>query len=98
MKRTGRLIGMLIFALGIAALIFVFIVAYRMFTLPSPQLFSGPLTAAGIGSATLVVLVRVALLFVMTLAAALIASRGIHLYLGCGELGIHEETEAPPIA
>lgn len=96
--RTGRLVGMSIFAMGIAALIFVFIVAYRMFTLPSPQLFSGPLTAAGIGSATLVVFVRVALLFVMTLAAGLIASRGIHLYLGCGELGIHEQIEAPPVA
>lgn len=98
MIRTGRMVGMAIFALGIAALIFVFSVAYRMFTLPSPQLFSGPLTAAGIGSATVVVFVRIALLFIMTLAGGLIASRGIQLYLGCGGHVTHEEMETPPIA
>ena len=97
MTRTGRIVGMAIFALGIVSLIFVFSVAYRMFTLPSPQLFSGPLTAAGLGSATVVVFVRIALLFIMTLAGALIASRGIHLYLGCGERVIHEHAETPPV-
>jgi len=98
MDRKGRAVGMAIFALGIIALIFVFSVAYRMFTLPSSQLFSGPLTAAGLGSATIVVLVRIVLLFIMTLAGALIASRGIQLYLGCGESVTDEDEERPPVA
>lgn len=99
MNRTGRTVGMAVFALGIAALIFVFIIAYRMFSLPAAQALASPtLTAAGLGSATVLILVRIALLFVMTLASALIASRGIQLYLGCGEHVIHEEIETPPVA
>jgi len=99
MNRTGRVVGMAIFALGILALIFVFGVAYRMFTLPAAQVLASPaLTAAGIGSATVLVFVRIALLFVMTLAAALIASRGIQLYLGSGEHADNERGEAPPVA
>lgn len=99
MYRTGRIIGMVIFALGIAALIFVFTIAYKMFTLPAGQLFSASeLTAAGLGSATILIFVRIALLFIMTLAGALIASRGVQLYLGCGQHVIREETETPPVA
>ena len=94
MERTGRIVGMMIFALGIIALVFVFGIAYRMFTLPADQLFATPaLTAANLGSAAVLILIRIALLFIMTLAGALIASRGIQLYLGCGERLIREQTE-----
>jgi hypothetical protein len=79
---------MAVFALGIVILVFVFAIAYGTFTSPASDVLGtgpGPLTAPGLGGSLVMVLVRVLLLFVMTLAGSLIASRGIQLYLGGGE-------------
>lgn len=78
---------MLVFALGIVMLLLVLWIAYGMFSTPASVFFSaggagkGSLTAAGLGVTIAWIFVKIALLFVMTLAASLIASRGIQLYL-----------------
>jgi accessory gene regulator protein AgrB len=80
---------MIVFALGIVILFFVLYAAYQMFALPAAALFhangstGGPLTAVGLGTVIAWILVRIVLLFVMTLAGSIIASKGIQLYLGC---------------
>lgn len=87
MDRGGRAIGMVVFIVGIVILLFVFGIAYSMFTAPASQVFGSSsnatsLTATGLGAAGVLILVRIALLFIMTLAGSLIAARGIRLYLG----------------
>lgn len=77
--RKGQIIGMVVFVLGIVILLFVFGVAYGMFSSSGAR---PVVPSAGLERAVLLVLVRVTLLFVMTLAGSLIASRGIELYLG----------------
>ena len=87
--KFGRVIGMIVFALGTAILFFVLYAAYQMFALPAAELFhengsaGSPLTAVGLGTIIAWILVRIVLLFVMTLAGSIIASKGIQLYLGC---------------
>jgi hypothetical protein len=77
---------MIVFILGIIVLLFVFWEAFSMFTSPAAELLpasaSSNATAAGLGSSLALMIVRIGLLFVMTLAGSLIASRGILLYLG----------------
>jgi hypothetical protein len=89
MNRNGRALGMVVFVLGIAILLFVFATAYVMFAAPSAQALGSsggaPPSAAGLGGTVVWLLVRVGLLFIMTLAGSLIAGRGIQLYLGSGE-------------
>lgn len=90
MDRGGRIIGMVFFLLGIIILIFVFAIAYGMFTAPASQVFGNPqgsagLTATGLGAVVILIVVRIGLLFIMTLAGSLIAARGMHLYLGSSE-------------
>ena len=86
MDRRGRVTGMVVFVLGIAVLLFVFGIAYSMFTSPADKLLSpGGGTAAGLGNALAIILAKTLLLFVMTLAGSWIAGRGIQLYLGSGE-------------
>lgn len=91
MDKSGRIAGMLVFALGIVIMLFVFKAAYNMFTLPAGDMLSIsakpglPSGAAGLGSAVAWIVVRIALLFIMTLAGSMIAGKGIHLYLGCTE-------------
>ena len=86
--KLGRVIGMIVFALGIAILFFVLYSAYQMFALPAAELFhpngnTGPLTAVGLGTTVAWILLKIVMLFVMTLASSIIASKGIQLYLGC---------------
>lgn len=87
MDKGGRVIGMAIFVLGIVVLLIVLVVAFRMFSAPASTFLpgGGSLTASGLGVTVVWVFVKIALLFVMTLAASMISSRGIQLYLGsCG--------------
>lgn len=88
MDRGGRAVGMLVFVVGIGILLSVFGMAYKMFISPSSAFIAtGGVTANAttLGTAVVWILVKIALLFVMTFAASSIASRGIHLYLGnCG--------------
>jgi hypothetical protein len=84
----GRAVGMLVFLIGVALLVFVFIQAFHLFALsPAEALrlrFTGdpkkdPLLAQ-IGSNFGWILLQVAFLFIMALAASLISQRGINLY------------------
>ena len=98
MNKSGRVVGMAVFALGVIILLFILGVAYDMFASPASDLLpsgggdTSPLTAIELGRAVAWVLVKTVLLFVMTLAGALIASRGIQLYLGSGERISPEKT------
>lgn len=91
MNRGGRVLGIVVFVLGIAILIFVFGLAYSMFTAPASEVFGGspdsPATVTSLGTSIALMVVRIGLLFVMTLAGSLVAARGIGLYLGSGEPG-----------
>jgi divalent metal cation (Fe/Co/Zn/Cd) transporter len=82
---------MLVFILGIGMLVAVLFMAFSMFTSPiSLALNTGgaagstPNTAS-LGTAIAWIVVKIVLLFVMTLAASSIASKGIYLYLGSSE-------------
>ena len=100
MSRGGRALGMIVFLLGIAFLIAVFAIAYRTFATPISSLIREAgggrtsATASDLGSAAVATLLRIALLFVMTLAGSLLASRGIHLYLGSAKPLPEGQTEA----
>ena len=76
--------GLLVFVAGIVVLVFVSVAAYRLFSAPGlalGQRGSGATpVATNLSTAALVVLGKVGLLFIMTLAGSLIASRGIQLY------------------
>lgn len=102
---VGRALSLVIFIAGVALLALVFAVAYHMLTNPIPGL-SAALSTAGksggtgqqplVGGAAAVLsfLLRLAVLFVMTLAASLIAARGIHLYfasIGAGHGSVASE-------
>ncbi len=88
MNKSGRAIGMIVFVLGISVLLLVLGTAYQMFAAPISSVFhpngNTPLNAAAMGGVIAWIIVRITLLFVMMLAGSAIASRGIHLYLGCG--------------
>ena len=99
MNKSGRIVGMIVFLVGIAVLLFVLITAYQMFSAPASDLFqtgsgtaSSP-TAVGLGSSIAVVLVKIGLLFVMTLAGSLLAGKGIQLYIGSGENASRGKTD-----
>ena len=84
----GRVVGMLVFLIGICLLVFVFMQAFQLFGLkPADALglrFTGDPkkdpTLALIGSQFGILLLKIAFLFIMALAASLISQRGINLY------------------
>lgn len=88
MDRTSRALGLFVFVLGITMLLIVFAVALWMFLGGGTHILtrtegSGAVSSLGVlGSATAIVFVRVALLFVVALAGSLVAGRGVDLYLG----------------
>jgi hypothetical protein len=84
----GRVIGMLVFLIGVALLLVVFYIAYGLFTTPPAAAlglrFTGnPKTdpgAATIGTQFAWLLFRIAYLAIMSVAGSLVANKGIHLY------------------
>ena len=98
MHRRGRIVGMVVFTLGIAVVLLVFVLALFMFTSPASELLPAgtpgapQATAAGLGSAVVLLIIRIALLFAMTLAGSVVAGKGIQLYLGSRETP-NEETK-----
>ena len=81
MDRSTRSIGLVVFALGILMLLFVFAMAVWLFTGPAERLLPGG-SASGLGSAAALMFIRIALLFIMALVGSMIAGRGIDLYFG----------------
>jgi hypothetical protein len=108
---VGRVVGMLVFLLGVSLLVFVFVHAFHLFSLtPDAALrlrFTGdpkkdPLLAQ-IGSNFGWLLLQVAFLFIMALAASLISQRGINLYFSAINVPVLPTrttipTEVPPAA
>jgi len=86
MNRSSRAVGLIAFALGMCILLFVFAMSLWLFTGPAQRIWgasSSETSLGGLGSAGLVLLGRVALLFIMALVGSLITGRGIELYFGC---------------
>ena len=85
---SGRLVSLLVFLIGVAMLVFVFIIALHLFETPVPGLDLPIKTGApappavNIGASLAVFARSLLLLGVMTLAGSLIASKGAHLYFG----------------
>jgi len=84
----GRLVAVMVLVAGIAALVFVFLTAVHLFESPVPGLGlpvpkgQAPPTGLNIGIAMALLFSKLAILALMILAGSLIASKGIHLYLG----------------
>ena len=83
----ARIVGILVFVLGVGILVLVFLRSYSLFTAtpaslvlpPSPH--SPPATTGNLSGAALTLVAQIGLLFVMTIVGSLVAARGIHLYL-----------------
>lgn len=92
MEKVGRFIGLLVFLAGVAVLFFVFFTAYEMFITPASGLFDTARDSAGkininnLGGVFISVLVKIFLLFIMTYAGSLIASKGIYLFSGIKDI------------
>lgn len=84
----GRLVAVMVFVAGIAALVFVFMTAVHLFETPVPGLGlpvakgAAPPTGLNIGIAMASLFAKLAILALLVLIASLIASKGVHLYLG----------------
>lgn len=84
---AARVIGLLVFALGIGILVFSFYTAYhQVFSSPTagikvvqPAAKGVPATAA-LSQSALSVFIRLGALLIMVLAGSLIASRGVQMY------------------
>ena len=87
----GRLIGLLVFGVGVGLLLLVFSIAYHLFTASPADALHLTITgdpkrdpgAAVIGSSFGYILIRILLLFLMSLAASLTAQKGVNLYFSC---------------
>ena len=83
---AARIIGLVVFALGIAILIASFVIAYKLFTSPTAGITLSPPGSGGTPASTnlsrsaLVVLIRIGALFIMVMVGSLIASRGVQMY------------------
>ena len=101
----ARLVGMAVFLLGVAALAFVFYTAYKLFNAPAADALgltfrNDPKTdpsASAIGARFGVLLIRLACLFLMSIAGSLMANKGINLYFSVLQGSpIHPAAKTPP--
>lgn len=100
----GRLVGLLVFLVGVALLVAVFIQAFHLFGLKPAdalqlQFTNDPKkdpTLSLIASKFGWILLQIAFLFIMALAASLISQRGINLYFSA--MHGHSGTPRSPIA
>ncbi|HOM71404.1 MAG TPA: hypothetical protein PLU88_04460 [Armatimonadota bacterium] len=83
---TARIIGLTVFALGIAILVFSFLLAYKLFISPenglvmnTPQADGSPVTV-NLSRSALFMVLQISALFIMVLAGSVIASRGVQMY------------------
>ena len=81
---AGRVLGIVVFLIGIAILVMVAVIAYRLFTDTTSGLQVKPGAAAGttaqLGNSAIRMIYRIALLVVLCIAGSLVAARGLHLY------------------
>ncbi len=77
---VARLIGLLVFTLGIAVLVFSFYTAYKMFTTPGDAISHSSGQATSLGTSALGALIKLCALFTMVLVGSVVASRGVQMY------------------
>ncbi len=100
MDRTSHIVGLIVFALGIVILLFVFATSLWLFVGPAERLLPGAdgsrliPSVSGLGSAAALMFIRIALLFIMAIAGSMIAGRGVDLYLGSRERRRGQESDA----
>jgi hypothetical protein len=88
---VGRLLGIVIFLLGVGLLTFVFFAAYRFFSADVISAKNAEPIANQLGRSAVNVLAKIGFLIVMTIAGSLIAGKGITLYFASGGHGTHEK-------
>ncbi len=106
----GRIIGMLVFLLGVGLLSLVFYIAYGLFKTPSAEALGLKFTgdpkrdpaALTIGAQFGWLLFRVLYLFLMSIAGSLIAQKGVNLYFSAVQgfavnVTGKTKTVAPPV-
>ena len=76
---TGRGLGILVFLAGVGVLVFVFAMAYWMFT-SSVLIGDSATNAQGVTTSVIALLTRIVLLFVMILVGSLVAGKGVQMY------------------
>lgn len=84
----GRAVGMAVFVLGVALLLYVFYIAHRLFITPPAEALGLKFTGdpkkdpnvSLIGVQFGALIFRLAYLFLMSIAGSLIANKGVHLY------------------
>lgn len=87
MDKKGKIIGITVFFLGIALLLFVFGLAFVMFTPSFSKLIQlNEISASKLGNAIIELILKITLLFIMTIAGSIISGKGIQLYLGASEI------------
>jgi len=80
-SRTGRLLGGVIFGIGMVLLLMVFVLAARAFSqVPEGLEASVSASEPGVGVVLAGAAVRAAFLIVMAYASSLMASKGLDLY------------------
>lgn len=92
----GRLLGIVVFLLGIGALGVAFREAYQMFTAPLP---AAERSLPRLGQIGIDILKKLGLLVIMTIAGSLIANKGVQMYfaaLGFAPARALEKTPADP--
>ena len=81
---TARIIGLIVFALGIAILVVSFAMAYKLFT--SAEIAAaaaqpgGPSATVNLSRSALYSIISIGALFIMVLAGSVIAGRGVQMY------------------
>jgi len=85
---AGRVLGIVVFLVGIGILVTVAVITYRLFTSTTSGLHVTPEAASGaaaqLGSSAIRLLYQIALLVVLCIAGSLLAARGLHLYFVAG--------------
>lgn len=81
---AGRVLGIVVFLVGIAVLVTVAVVTYRLFTGSACGLQVPPGSPSGaavqLGNSAIKMMYQIALLVVLCIAGSLIAARGLHLF------------------
>lgn len=81
---VARVIGLLVFALGITILVASFVIAYRLFGSPAAGLVVAPAKAGtvvtNLSNSALTTVRQIGLLAIMVLVGSLVASRGVQMY------------------
>jgi len=97
----GRIIGLLVFFVGVGLLLLVFKLAYGLFTASPATALGIKITgdpkhdpgAALIGQAFGHLLIKILLLFMMSVASSFIAQKGINLFFSCAHAGKRDEVK-----